>query len=51
MAAQTTKPITATTFEAVRTHENGDKYLVILVTYADTTKERIVLPLETVTPA
>lgn len=51
MAAQTTKVITASTFEAVRTRENGDKFLVILVTYADATQERIVLPLGTVTPA
>ena len=49
--AQTTKTITGWTPEAVRTNENGDKYLVLLVTYADTTKERIVLPLETVVPA
>lgn len=48
--AQTTKTITASTFEAVRTNENGDKYLVLLVTYTGGSQERIVLPLETVVP-
>lgn len=48
--AQTTKTITASVFEAVRTHENGDKYLVVLVTYTGGSQERIVLPLDTVMP-
>ena len=49
--AQTTKTITASVFEAVRTNEeNGDKYLVVLVTYTGGSQERIVLPLDTVMP-
>jgi len=48
--AQTTKTITIWTPEGVRTNENGDKYLVVLVTYTGGSQERIVLPLDTVMP-
>lgn len=50
MAGQTTKVITASTFEAVRTRENGEKYLVLLITYDDATQARIVIPVDTVMP-
>ena len=45
---QTSKAITASQFVEVRTGENGDKFLVLLVTYADATQERIVFTVETV---
>ncbi len=49
--ALTTKTITGWAPEAVRTNEdNGDTYLVILITYSDTTQARIVLPLDTLRP-
>ena len=48
---QISKAITGSQFVEVRTRENGDKFLVLLVTYADATQERIVFTVETVMPA
>lgn len=48
--AQTTKTITASQFTAVRTRENGEKYLVLSITYADATQAEVVLPVDVVVP-
>lgn len=49
--AQTTKTITASEFTAVPTTEDGGKFLVLSVTYADATTAEVVLPVETVMPS
>lgn len=49
--AQTSKTITTAVYEAVRTNmENGDKWIVLLVTYSDASQERLTFPVPTAIP-
>lgn len=48
--AQTTKAITATSFVEMRTTDDGGKFLVLLVTYADASQAKVVFPIETAVP-
>lgn len=48
--AQTTKAITAASFTVMRTTEDGGKFIEMLVTCADASQVKVVLPVETVLP-